>query len=384
MGHVKDRWTSPGGNGRRVHNDRWGKGKRWQARWTDRAGREHALTFSTKDGADAHLRTVDSGVFVQNRQQLTFRAYAESWLESQLHHREQTAESTSRVFRNMLLPLLGDCMLDEVERGDVQRAVATWAKTYAPSKVEIAYGYVATLYRHAIQDRLVAFSPCVRISLPEVVHAPLIPLTADQVQMIHDRVPAHYRQMVILTAATGLRSGEVRGLTVDRILGGGTLLRVDRQLIRKVGERPVFGPPKSSAGVRTLNIGAVAQQAIEDQLSTYDPGPEGLIFTGRTHHPLDRGDVGDVWRNAVKGMGLRDRSGWHDLRHYCASLLIAGGLSVRAVADWLGHKDPAETLRTYAHWWPADQQRIAMAIDGELGGLFPSHRIDGPETDQVA
>lgn len=380
-GHVRDRWTSPGPNGRRIRNDRWGKGRRWQARWTDRAGREHALTFTTKDAADVHLRSVDLRATPQPAQAVTFGVYASHWLESQLHHRAQTADTTARTFRNMLQPQLGDKLLDEIDRADVQAAVATWSKTYAPSHVEIAYGYVATIYRHAVQDRLVQFSPCVRISLPAIVRAPLVPLTADQVAMIADRVPKHYRQMAILTAATGLRSGEVRGLTVDRVLAG-TQVRVDRQLIGKDGARPLFGPPKSDAGFRTLNISEVARRALEVQLSTYTPGVEGIIFTGRTGRPLSRSDVGDVWRTATAGMGLRPRSGWHDLRHYCASLLIAGGLSVRAVADWLGHKDPAETLRTYAHWWPADQTRITAAIDGELGGLFESPEVDGPETDQ--
>ena len=56
----------------------------------------------------------------------------------------------------------------------------------------------------------------------------------------------------------------------------------------------------------------------------------------------------------------------HDLRHHAASLLIAAGCSPRAVASFLGHKNPAETLNTYSHLWPNDEDRITAAIDAGL------------------
>lgn len=48
--------------------------------------------------------------------------------------------------------------------------------------------------------------------------------------------------------------------------------------------------------------------------------------------------------------------GFHTFRHTCASMLFEAGKNIRQVADWLGHADPAFTLRTYVH-----------LIDGGLG-----------------
>ncbi len=84
------------------------------------------------------------------------------------------------------------------------------------------------------------------------------------------------------------------------------------------------------------------------------------------------------WRDAVKGMGLPPRTGWHLLRHYHASLLIAAGLSPRAVADRLGHADVTETLKTYSHLWPTDTTRAVAAVEAELGEVFRGS--DGQET----
>ena len=40
---------------------------------------------------------------------------------------------------------------------------------------------------------------------------------------------------------------------------------------------------------------------------------------------------------------------FHDLRHSCASLLLANGITLIEIRDWLGHSDIAITAKTYAH-----------------------------------
>jgi integrase len=57
----------------------------------------------------------------------------------------------------------------------------------------------------------------------------------------------------------------------------------------------------------------------------------------------------------------------HDLRHHCASLLIAAGCSVTAVQHFLGHKNASETLDTYSHLWPDNEDKIRAAIDAGFG-----------------
>jgi integrase len=54
---------------------------------------------------------------------------------------------------------------------------------------------------------------------------------------------------------------------------------------------------------------------------------------------------------------------FHDLRHGYASMLIAGGCSVKAVQKALGHASSATTLNLYVHLWPGDEDRIRHAVD---------------------
>ena len=335
----------------------------WRARYRDDDGKEHARHFPTRakaqtwlDGETAKLVT---GTWVDpNAGKVTFREYAEQWRRDQLHHRPNTAAQAESRLRLWVYPVIGDTPISSVRRSDVQRVVtrATGGRK-APSTVEVIYAYVSAVFKAAVVDKVVASSPCVKIKLPERQRRKVAPLTTEQVGVIAGRVDRRYRALVLVAAATGLRSGELRGLTVDRISPALHLrtdvpprqaaLRIDRQLAGLDDDGgPVFAPVKTPAADRSVPIGPALAAVLADHLREVGPGNGGLVFSARDGLPIDRSRAGHIWRAAVVGMGLRPRSGWHDLRHYSASLLIADGLSPRAVADRLGHEDVA---RRYGH-----------------------------------
>src|SRR5262245_45468680 len=59
---------------------------------------------------------------------------------------------------------------------------------------------------------------------------------------------------------------------------------------------------------------------------------------------------------------------FHDLRHTCATLLLARGVSPRVVMDILGHSQIAVTMNIYGHVIPAMQEEAADKIDAALQG----------------
>jgi integrase len=60
------------------------------------------------------------------------------------------------------------------------------------------------------------------------------------------------------------------------------------------------------------------------------------------------------------------KEGIHQLRHYYASVMLAGGVSIKELAEYLGHAEPAFTLRVYAHMLPCSHDRArARAVINE-------------------
>lgn len=373
MGHVQDLWMKRGPDGKKIRSARWGKGKRWQARWIDPSGDEPTKTFRTKDAAEDYVlemeNSVRSGSYIDPRHgQQTFREYAEKWRANQIHHRESTTKLADSSLRLHAYPVIGDKSMAAIRRADVQAVVNRAQANLAPTTVEVMYGFVASVFKSAVLDRVVNTTPCVEINLPQVVQKKVVPLVIPQVSQLRSQIPDRFRAAVTVAAASGLRQGELFGLTVDRLEGpcDNVVLVVDRQRGPRAG---TWAPLKTEASDRRVALGLLASRALWRHLSQYREGKYGHVFSTHRRSEISRSTAGDLWALASEGMGLPERSGWHDLRHHHASLLIARGLSVAAVADRLGHKNQAETFATYSHLWPPDEERAIAAVDEALARL---------------
>ncbi|MBD2760041.1 site-specific integrase [Yimella sp. cx-573] len=303
---------------------------------------------------------------------VTFGAYVERWLTLQVQQSEGTRDQAERRLRLGPVAAFGDVPIRLVTRAMVQDLVVAETERTSPATARLTFTYTRAVFNAAVRDRLIAVSPCTRINLPRVVVSEWIPSVGD-VQTLVGRLEdsrwrpwGRFRAAVLVAAGSGLRPGELRSLTVDRVTPAG--LVVDRQLTRgSAGRRVEWGPLKTSASVRTVPLAASTRAALEGHLEDYPRGPEGLVFAGGRGGVWTRQGAGEVWARVTEGLGFPDRSGWHALRHHHASLLIAAGSSPRAVADRLGHEDPAETLRTYSKLWPSDQALMLAAVEAAYG-----------------
>lgn len=365
----------------------------WRARYRDAAGKEHARHFPLKRDAqrwiDEVTASVVTGQYVDPKaSRLTFRAYAETWLQAQVHR-----DATATLYRGHLerhaYPVLGDLPLGNVLRTTVQGWVksltvddeAAKRKALSPATVGVVYTVVASVFRAAVRDRKLAATPCDGISLPEISKSRVQPPTTAQVDLLAENLPAELRALVILAAGTGMRQGEVLGLTRDRLrlLGKNPIVTVDRQLVTKLKGETDFAPPKTSASNRTIPLPRVVIAALNDHIARYRIGETDLLFT-LDGKGITRQRFGHLWRPAAAAAGLTSATGtgMHALRHYYASLLIRYGESVKTVQGRLGHKSATETLDTYGHMWADSDDRTRDAVDSTLGA--PRNSADSPRT----
>jgi site-specific recombinase XerD len=88
-----------------------------------------------------------------------------------------------------------------------------------------------------------------------------------------------------------------------------------------------------------------------DHLRRFPTEPDDVFLRTRDGGPLSPRTFADHWRRACVKAGAPDVR-YHDLRHTFASTLLSRGVSVKAVADWLGYASPVVTLNVYAHLMP--------------------------------
>lgn len=143
-----------------------------------------------------------------------------------------------------------------------------------------------------------------------------------------------YRIVWILMLSLGLRSGEVRGLTLDRVDVDAGTITIDRQLLRshgdahpgddhiQLGRRAWLAPLKAENSYAVLGAGPSVLAAIQQHIDDYGQGPAGLIVSGHRGQPLSD----DRWSHEVDR--VRDATGiamvGHDLRRTFGHHVLAG------------------------------------------------------------
>ena len=167
-----------------------------------------------------------------------------------------------------------------------------------------------------------------------------------------DEIPAKWRPLFELLAASGLRISEAIGLRwSDLVLDGDSPhLRVRRAVVKGV-----IVAPKSRHGARLIPL----TPELAATLRAHRPCnavEDAFVFPGRDGGASDQGSLR---RRVLIPAAERARLtgvGFHTLRHTCASMLIESGLSPLRLQRWMGHHSPAFTLESYGH-----------LIDGDLG-----------------
>lgn len=171
-----------------------------------------------------------------------------------------------------------------------------------------------------------------------------------------------YTPLLRITERLGLRLGEVLGLQWQDFSYDDGTLKVQRQWT-VYGE---YGPPKTSAGARTIYLPDDLRELLRGLwVVAAHGGADDPIFASKTGKPLGHRNVARRGFEAARDHAKLDESlTFHDLRHAAASRLIAAGIDDELIADMLGHEDSSVTRAVYAHVF--DRAAKAAAVRAAL------------------
>ncbi len=209
-------------------------------------------------------------------------------------------------------------------------------------------------------------------------------LTPDQARAFLDAARGDRLEALYSVAITlGLRQGEALGLRWDDVDLEARTLHVDRALQRIAGAGLQLVEPKTKKSRRTLSMPDAVVRALrahrirqtEERIFAGAAWVDsGLIFTTLEGRPLSashvvNGSFHRVCRAAGIAYGTHAKPGlrFHDLRHSCASLMLAQGIPARTVMEILGHSQVAITLNRYTHVPTVLMEEAAKAMDRAIG-----------------
>jgi len=334
-----------------IHRRVGKRGNTYEVRLRAPDGREISRTFRTEREARAfeadQRAAMHRGGWIDPKAATTlFRLVAERWQHSNPAKRPSTMARDDVTLRRHLIPTLGDKPIGQITPADVRTLVMTWLRQRKPSSVSRDYRTLAAICHFAVDQDLIARSPCRGIKLPTGAHRSVHVVDADELARLA-KAMGDFGPMAYVAAVLGLRWGEVAGLKVRALDLQNHTLTVSEQITRGKGGQIVIGLPKSDAGRRTLSMPAALADLLRDHLDS-GTDADAWVFPSTSGGPLHYANwYHRIWAPAVAAAGLEGLT-FHDLRRANATGLVAAGVDVKTAQTRLGHSSSRLTLDLYA------------------------------------
>lgn len=447
-GYIEDRWFKKGppdpktGRPTRLKTARHGQGKRWRVagipgvrdRSFEHLEGPHGAKKWLKDSATDTSR----GTFYDPRDgAMLLDEYVRKHWWPNLRKPPTTKKSMEpRVFRHILAHM-GHFPLNRIGHDEIRAWLIRVEQDIDVNTVRTTWRHFSSIMQAAHKAKRIPENPFrdEDLSPPAAPPSKAKAWPKETALAVRRELPDRYQVLMDLAVGAGLRQGECFGFSPDDVEDDDTIA-VTRQVVR-VGGKLAFAPPKGNK-TRTAPCPPELARAVKDYAAAFPPvevtlpwvDPDRpsldwekrptrtvrlLVTTPRTSGvsggAMNRTYFDDrLWKPAlaaagvipepeveyVQGKGKQPwrrvswamprEDGFHVTRHTFASIVLSEGETITQLAAWLGHSDPAFTLRTYVHFMPKSGKRALAALGSWMTPAAPtddSAASEGEDSPQI-
>ncbi|MBC8065832.1 MAG: site-specific integrase [Chlorobia bacterium] len=306
---------------------------------------------------------------------ITVKAFLDSWLEgtAKARLRANTYNRYKQLITLHICPMIGR---EKIARLSPQMAQRLWTDLQRNGLSARTVIQVRAILRvalnQAVRHGLTQQNAAALSDAPKAIAFKPTFLNPEQAETLLAKVKDHRLEaLVTLALTTGMRIGEVLGLTWGDIDLEGKSLAI-RQQQQRVGKELTVCAPKTERSSRSIPLTQMAVDSLQRHRDMQvalirDRMAEGHILSGRVFTnekgaPLENSTVLRQFQRLVDEAKL-PRMRLHDLRHSCATLLLSKGVHPRVVMEILGHSTIAMTMNVYSHVVPEIARDAANAME---------------------
>lgn len=367
------------------------KDRKYHARFLSKAGNRPERAFRTlpearnwlaeamyADSHDAKAVCPDTHDDVSVPNEMTVNDWFDYWIEGIVG---DLAPNTRRNYRERYVhnikPVMGDMRLSDVKPMHCKKVLLQMDKTYAGSTIRQTYIAMGVLFKAAFENDMISKHPLDGVKYTKPVKATddiKFLDRAEQRKFLEVAKDSHNYDQYALILETGLRTGELIGLTWDAVDFENRKLTINKTLeFRHNAKFWRAGPPKTQQSYRTIPLTNRAYDILKklwDERSERKESPllsEELEYMDRRSGTISKLVMRDlVFVNFRTGMPnknssydthlykLCDKAGirrisMHDLRHTYATRAIESGMNPKVLQKLLGHSSLKTTMDTYVH-----------------------------------
>ena len=350
----------------------------WQGRYTEGfdpgTGKQiqRSITGKTQKEVAQKLRQItaslDDGTY-KAPCKLTVGEWLDIWTQDYLGGvKASTAYLYKKNVELYIVPHLGNIKLEALNTHTVQLFYNQLVSPTDPAvnplsakTVKNIHGVFHKAMQQAVLIGYLRYNPADACILPRIERKKIKPFDDAQITAFLTAIQGNrFETLFILTLFTGMREGEVLGLTWDCIDFHTGIISVEKQmqLHQDKGSKgyelvsPKNGRSRTIAAAQTVLARLQQQCRWQMQqkllLGSDWQNPEGLVFTNEFGTHLTKPTVYREYKRIVAAIGCPDAR-FHDLRHSYAVAAIRAGDDIKTVQGNLGHATAAFTLDVYGH-----------------------------------
>jgi integrase len=422
VAYVKDLWTdvvrddsgeivrNKKGQPVREKNERYGKGKRWLAGWIAPNGKERTRAFAIKTDAETHAKAMDTdasrGEYLDPKAgEKPLGPYLKLHLNTTKDRDPASYEIYEQTVRLHLNPTFEKWPVKNITVTDVLNWMEEFSANYGATTVGRGLHLLRSALDIAVDDGAIKRNPArsKSVKMPKRAATEITIWRDEELQGVLDfhrtQRDGVFLPIPVVGISCGARQGEIFALAEGDF--DEDFLYIRRQIKKFDSGEHVFALPKNDKS-REAPMPPETYRMLREHIDKHgthpitlpweridgEPVTHNLIFvwTGPRYgltHLRSRLYNELVWRPAlshaklapppaVDARGRRKysnnpRDGMHALRHYYASAMLADGVAVNELADYLGHSSAKVTLDMYAHLMPNANRRAVAAASAMLG-----------------
>lgn len=380
---------------RQARNEKLG----WRLRPQDpKSGRQLDRTFfGTYDEAVVELsrfveeREASVASALPSAKTVTVGGWAEAWLmrykwkvpptrtQSGQRRNFPTLAKHKSVLSAYVIPSLGpDTKLHKITYDMLVEAIAdlTLANGQTPASASTKATVVSSLslmFRDAVRAGVLTANPAAGLptNWGPTRRSTLIPSLQEAQALACEMDKRPHTQLGDITRLitfTGLRIEEITGLRTSEVDFKRRTIWIERSVTESGGRRNINEHTKTDAGIRSVIILDQAVEPLERLIEYSRSVGSKLVACGVRGGFMSYG----WWRSNLRI--AREISGVnytaHELRHVCASMLIASGANIETVREQMGHERVSTTQGVYRHALKLDRSKLAGRLSRAVTELY--------------
>lgn len=268
-----------------------------------------------------------------------------------------------------------------LEARHIQQFYTEKLKTVKPNSVIHYHAVIYQALKYAMKTDLVTQNVAMKVDRPKKNDFQPVFLDAAELQKLFEIIKGTKLELPVLVAAFyGLRRGEVVGLKWDAIDFDRGCITIKRTVtsVQLNGKTQIIeqDSAKTKSSMRTLPlVGSFREYFLQvkeaQELNKkvcgncYNYKYDGYVFVDELGERMNPGYLTSYFPKFIQRHGMR-KMRFHDLRHSCASLLLANGVPLKQIQEWLGHSDFSTTANIYAHLDYSSKLSSAQAMVGGM------------------